>query len=268
MSRLHNNEYTIWNLEDFLILIFFIVIITVYVSAVKQANRKYRNKWPIHRICLFISGVICIMFAVFGPIAEYAHHHFVFHMYSHLMLGMLGPLLMALSAPMTLLLRSLSVRHARKISKLLKSKYVQFVSHPIIASILNLGGLWILYTTSLFETMHYSTILYVLVHTHIFLAGFLFTIAIIYIDPTPYRRSFLLRSVVLVLYMAGHSILSKWIFANPPVGVKQHEAEIGGMTMYYGGDLIDVMIAIILCYQIYKSESLKNIRKAIQLKLN
>ncbi|WP_449341040.1 cytochrome c oxidase assembly protein [Streptomyces canarius] len=100
-----------------------------------------------------------------------------------------------------------------------------------------------------------------------FYAGFLFTIAIIYIDPTPYRRSFLLRSVVLVLYMAGHSILSNG-FANPPVGVKQHEAEIGGMTMYYGGDLIDVMIAIILCYQIYKSESLKNIRKAIQLKLN
>lgn len=266
-SLLHNHEHTIWNLENYIMPILIIVIILLYVTAVRHANRKYRNKWPIQRILLFISGVICIMTAVSGPIADQTHHNFIFHMYSHLLLGMLGPLLIALSAPMTLILRSLSINHARKISRLLKSRYLQFISHPVIASILNLGGLWVLYTTSLFEAMHEFALLSFFVHTHIFLAGYLFTIAIIYIDPTPHRYTFLLRSVVLVLYMAGHSILSKWIYANPPVGVPQHEAEIGGMTMYYGGDFIDVIIVIILCYQIYKS-STKEILNPKQFNLN
>ena len=92
---------------------------------------------------------------------------------------------MALAAPMTLLLRTLPVNKARVLSRLLKNPYVRFIRHPIIASILNVGGLWLLYTTSLFNLMHEHILLYVFIHLHIFLAGYLFTIAFIYFDPTP-----------------------------------------------------------------------------------
>lgn len=252
---MHHNEYSM-NAENVLWLIPFILIIFLYVYAVSNSNRVYRN-WPYYRTLIFIMGILIVASALIGPIAEKSHTNFVYHMYSHLLLGMLGPLLIALSAPMTLLLRSIPVKVARKVSWLLKSKYIQTVCHPIVASLLNLGGLWLLYTTNLFEAMHHSYLLAFFVHLHIFLAGYLFTISIIYIDPTPHRTSFKMRSIVIIFYMAGHSILSKWIYINPPSGVSKHEAEVGGMTMYYGGDFIDVVIVIILLYQFYNSSKVK-----------
>ncbi|HWL25186.1 MAG TPA: cytochrome c oxidase assembly protein [Ureibacillus sp.] len=252
---MHHHENS-FNLLTYIGFIPFIVSIFLYVYAVETSNKKFRD-WPFYRIILFIIGNLSIVLAIIGPLAKQSHTHFVYHMYTHLILGMLGPLLIVLSAPMTLLLRSIPIKTARKVSRLLKSKYVQIMSHPILAGILNLGGLWILYTTSLFEMMHHSIMISILVHGHIFLAGYFFTISIVYIDPTPHRTSFLMRSIVLILYMAGHSILSKWIYANPPGGVSKLDAEYGGLTMYYGGDLVDVILIIVLCYQLFHSRTIQ-----------
>lgn len=128
-----------------------------------------------------------------------------------------------------------------------------FIRHPIIASILNVGGLWLLYTTSLFNMMHEYILLYVFIHLHIFLAGYLFTIAFIYIDPTPHPYSYIFRSLTLVVALAAHAILAKFIFANPPLHVPSTEAELGAKIMYYGGDAIEILLVYILFYQWFKS---------------
>ncbi|MFP3916857.1 cytochrome c oxidase assembly protein [Lysinibacillus telephonicus] len=251
----HHQPISENNVFDTIILsIPFMFIIFIFIMAVYMANKKYQ-RWPVYRIVFFIVGILCIASALIGPIAERAHTSFQAHMIMHLLLGMLGPLLISLSAPMTLVLRSLSIKHARRLSKLLKSAYVQFICHPITATILNIGGLWVLYTTDLFSMMHSSIIIYTLVHLHIFLAGYVFTISMIYIDPTPHPTSFYLRACILVIAMAGHSILSKWIYANPPAGVESTDAELGGMMMYYAGDAIDLVIVVILCYQFFKGNS-------------
>lgn len=82
------------------------------------------------------------------------------HMLVHLLLGMLAPLLMALAAPMTLLLRTLSVSSARVLSRVLSSRPLRLLTHPVIASFLNLGGLWLLYTTDLYSLMHENILLH------------------------------------------------------------------------------------------------------------
>ena len=75
----------------------------------------------------------------------------------------------------------------------------------------------------------------------------------IYIDPISYRVSFLYRSIVLVMALAGHGILSKYIYAYPPAGVSAKQGELGGMIMYYGGDVIDMVIIYFLCLQWYRT---------------
>ena len=228
-----------------------LIIGALYIVLVYRTNKKYKA-WPLNRIVFFVGALCCTWLALVGPLAQSAHTDFEAHMITHLLLGMLAPLLLALSSPMGLLLRALPVNLARKLTTILKSDYFAIVTHPIIAAILNVGGLWILYTTELYSTLHISSLFYIIVHLHVFLAGYLFTISMIYIDPTPHRTSFFLRSVVLILAMAGHSILSKWIYANPPVGVDPIEAENGGMLMYYGGDVIDLILVVVLCYQHFK----------------
>ena len=239
---------------DLLIYAFPLAIAAIYIVLVCMTNKKYK-KWPVNRIVFWLLGVFCMCFALMGPITDRAHTSFVAHMMTHLLLGMLGPLLLVLAAPMALLLRSVPVSCGRFVSKLLKSSYVQWITHPIIASILNAGGLWILYATDLYSAMHSSFALYVFVHGHIFLAGYVFTLSMIYVEVTPHRTSFRLRAIVLILAMAAHGILSKWIYANPPEGTDMADAQQGGMLMYYGGDAIDLVIVIILCYQYFRGTS-------------
>lgn len=247
----HNHEAAV---DSNNIGVLFAFISILYIIAVLIAVRKQRwKKADFLRVVLFMIGIICSAFAVVGPIAERAHDDFTIHMVSHLLLGMLGPLLMALGAPMTIVLRALPVSWARHLTRLLKSRPLQFVSHPITASLLNIGGLWVLYTTHLYAFMHEQPLLHFIIHIHVFLAGYVFTISIIYIDPTPHRHSFMFRAIVLVCSLAGHSILSKYLYAHPPIGVSSADAETGSMLMYYGGDLVDLGLILIFCYQWYKA---------------
>ncbi|WP_273127549.1 cytochrome c oxidase assembly protein [Bacillus weihaiensis] len=248
-NHIHSASYS---LSDSFLITFFACMVILYIIGVRLSNRTYK-KWSILRTLSWVVGILFVSLAVVGPVADRAHVDFSMHMLAHLFLGMLGPLLIALSAPMTILLRALSVKSARRCTKMLKNNFFRIVSHPLPASILNIGGLWLLYTTDLYAQMHENLYLYIFIHIHVFLAGYLFTISIIYIDPVAHRTSFLYRSIIFIIALGAHGILSKYIYAHPPQGVPSSQAEIGGMLMYYGGDGIDLFLIIIFCYQWFKS---------------
>ncbi|SDJ09303.1 cytochrome c oxidase assembly protein [Salimicrobium halophilum] len=232
----------------------FLLAIILYIGAALYSDRsRHLQKWPAHRYVLFILGVVCAGISVIGPLANEARIDFRAHMVGHLLLGMLAPLLLVLARPMTLLLRTLPVAAARKLSFFLRSSYVRVISHPITASVLNIGGLWVLYTTDLYHMMHEHLWIHVLVHLHVFLAGYLFMMAMIYVEPVAHRYSYLYRTIVFIFALAGHGILSKYLYASPPAGVPQAEAETGSMIMYYGGDVIDAIIIFLLCFHWYKA---------------
>lgn len=246
----HHLEPGMGGLEIAAVILLFLVFL-LYPLAAALSSLRYKP-WPLHRVFFWSLGIFALALTVTGPLADFAQTNFIGHMWGHLLLGMLAPLLLVLAMPMSLLLRSLPVFWARKVSFALRSRPVRFLSHPIAAFILNIGGLYLLYLTSLFEWMHQSLLIYALIHFHVFLAGYLFTISIIYVDITTHRVGYLVRSVVLILSLAAHKILSKIIYANPPAGVPRAQAEAGGMVMYYGGDLIELVIIVILCYHWYK----------------
>lgn len=252
MNNHNTAQHTVELLPQLLLGLPFVLALVMYGSAVLVTNRHHKP-WPNHRTICWFFGVFFATIAVAGPLAHLAPVDFTVHMIGHLFLGMLAPLLMALAAPMTLFLRTLPVTLARRLTKLLRSWPSRVVSHPIMASLLNIGGLWLLYKTNLYSLMHESIVLHLIVHVHVFLAGYLFTVSMIYMDPSPHRVSFLYRSIVFVVALAGHGILSKYIYVHPPHGVLLEQAKKGGMLMYYGGDLIDSVIICILCTQWFRS---------------
>lgn len=223
-----------------------------YIGAIYISNKRLK-KWPHYRTGFWLLGIISALLSVIGPVALKAHLDFAYHMISHLLLGMLAPLLLVLAKPMTLLLRTLPIQKARRFTTILKSRPILFFTHPITASILNVGGLWVLYTTNIYHAMHQYIILHIFVHVHILLAGYLFTASMIYLDPIPHRYSFPYRTSVFVVTLGAHGVLSKYIYAHPPSGVPETQAQVGGMLMYYGGDLIDAILIFILCLQWYQA---------------
>lgn len=245
----HNHYHGEGSFEPIWVILFLLLILVYSLAAIRH------KKWPLFRCVFWSLGLFGIMITLTGPISNRAHEDFTFHMLGHLLLGMLAPLLLAMAAPMTLIFRTLSVNQARRLSKFFKRRVVNIYRHPVVASVLNIGGLWVLYTTNLYASMQENFFLHVLIHIHVFLSGYLYTISLVYIDPAPHRYSYTFRSVVLILSLAGHSILAKYLYAHPPAGVPLEQSEQGAMLMYYGGDAIDMILIWLLCYQWYKSST-------------
>jgi putative membrane protein len=130
---------------------------------------------------------------------------------------------------------------------------VRFVSHPIAAAVLSVGGMWLIYATPLFAVSQQSLVVHLLVMTHMLLAGYLFTASLISLDPSPHRASFGMRIGVLVLALAAHAVLAKTLYADGLSGVGLADVRAGAMLMYYAGDVIDAAIAIVLCAQWYRA---------------
>lgn len=250
-----NHEYLIHGVGasfELVLILPYILVSLLYILAAIGSSR-YQKKWPVYRCVYWVLGVICAAAAVIGPLADRAHTSFSVHMVGHLLLGMLAPLLMVLAAPITLALRSLPVNTARGLAGLLKIRPVRILHEPLVTSVLNVGGLWILYTSNLYSAMQHNPYLHLFIHIHVFLAGYLFTASIIYIDPVPYRTSFTYRAFVLLIALAAHGILAKVIYSHPPNGVTVLQAETGAILMYYGGDAIDLILIFIFCFQWYKA---------------
>ncbi|MCE0540477.1 cytochrome c oxidase assembly protein [Kineosporia rhizophila] len=203
---------------------------------------RHRGSWPLHRTALWYAGLACCAATVLGP----ADHTFTRHMLTHLLLGILAPLLLVLARPITLLLRALPLRPARSLSHLLQTSPLRLLLHPVTAAALNGGGLWLLYGTELYSLMHRSELFYGLVHLHLLLAGYLFTAALVGRDPNPHRSSIGVRSAALVAFMAAHSILAKQLYAFPPEEVTAADARAGAQLMYYAGDAVDVTLIVLL----------------------
>lgn len=221
----------------------------LYLGGLRLA--RDRSPWPRPRTAAWMAGLLCAGVGMVGPFAALAHSSFPVHMAGHVLVGMLAPLLLVLGRPVTLALRALPVTEARALSRVLRSGPFRVLTHPVVAGILSIGGLWLLYTTPLFPLLHASPWLHAAVHLHVLLTGYLFTASIVGLDPDPHRASVAVRALVLIVFVAAHSILAKWVWAHPPLGVDVGDARIGAELMFYAGDAVDVLLMVLLLRQWY-----------------
>lgn len=224
-----------------------LVLLGGYLAAVAGAARRGR-RWPWWRTAAWCAGVAMAATAILGPSTRPG---FTAHMVGHLLLGMLAPLLLVIGRPVTVLLRALPVTAARGLTRALGSTPVRVLTHPVTALVLDAGGLWLLYTTGLYAAMGTHEGLHLLVHAHVFVAGYVLTAAVVGADPAPHRPGLAVRAATLVAFVAAHSILAKHLYGHPPEGVPAGQAQDAAMLMYYGGDLIHLVLIVMLCRRWY-----------------
>jgi putative membrane protein len=229
-----------------------LLALLAYGLLVVRARRAGRT-WSTPRTLAWLTGCVLATVAVSGPLATAAMTSRTAHMAGHVLLGMLAPLLLVLGAPVTLALRALPVRAARRVSHLLRSRPVRVLTEPGVAAVLDVGGLWLLYGTPLLELAHAHPVADVAVHLHVLLAGCLFTAVLVSPDPLAHRRRTRHLLVVLVLALAAHDVLAKRLYAQAATGVDPADAERGAMLMYYGGDAVDLALAVLVCARWYRS---------------
>jgi putative membrane protein len=222
-----------------------LILLAAYVVAARR-ERKAAN-WCAWRIASFALGIGLVITAMAPPISNWAHGDLRGHMVQHLLLGMFAPLALALAAPGTLLLRNVSVSNARNIVAFLDTAPMRILTHPIVAALLDIGGMHVLYLTPLFSVSMNSPIAHVLLHVHFLVSGYLFTWSIAGPDPAPHRPGMRMRLAVLFLATAAHSILGKLMYGYGfPRGAMADVGEVraAAQWMYYGGDVAELLLAV------------------------
>ncbi|GHA70216.1 cytochrome c oxidase assembly protein [Cognatilysobacter bugurensis] len=216
------------------------LVLGSYVAAARRHPR-----WSPWRTLSFVGGGALLLVALSSSVVHWAHADLRGHMFQHLLLGMFAPLLFVMAAPVTLFLASVGPRTARRTVRVLHSRPVRVLSHPIAALLLNVGGMVLLYSTQLFVLSRSSAWLHVLVHYHFLAAGYLFAWSIAGPDPAPGRPSVRYRAVVLFVAIAVHSTLGKLMYVHgwpQGAGVARSELEAAAQWMYYGGDLAEMLL--------------------------
>jgi putative membrane protein len=219
-----------------------------YVGAVVGGSRP----WPPARTASWLAGLCCVAAALSGPLAA-AHTDLRAHVAAHLLLGMVAPVLLVLARPVTLALRTLPPPHARRLTRLLRTAPLRWLTDPFVATALDAAGLWLLYGTGLLTSVLHSPGLHLLVSLHILLTGWLATAAVLALEPVPHRRGVAARAVALALGAAAHDVLAKALYAAPPAGVGG--AEVAAQLMYHGGTVVHLVVAGLLWRQWYCSRS-------------
>jgi putative membrane protein len=224
-----------------------LVALALYVMGAARLRRR-GDAWPWWRDLSFTLGSAGL------ALSPLPGGEFTAHMLQHVIVGMLAPLLLVLARPVTLALRALPPGRARRVLlAVARSRPATVLVFPPVAAALDVGGLWVLYRTHLFAATHDHPWQHALVHVHVFAAGLLFSAAVCQLDPLRHRYSILLRAATLVAAGTAHAVLAKSLWVAPPPGTAFSAADLhtGAELMYYGGDLAEIALAVVMAAQWY-----------------
>ncbi|WP_432058258.1 cytochrome c oxidase assembly protein [Streptomyces sp. bgisy022] len=230
-----------------------------YLGAAAVLRRR-GDAWPWHRDCLFAAGCAVVVHGLWGPVPG---GPFTAHSVRHLLIGMGGPVLLVAARPLTLTLRTLPPGGVRRgLLRIAHSAPAGWLLFPPVAAVVDIGGLWALYRTELLAAVHHRPVLGALLDLHMLAAGLLFTFAVLSLDPVRRRWSLASRAATLLLAGAAHAVLAKSLYATGPPGTSfgTSDLRLGAQVMYYGGDAVEVALAVVLAVQWYAAVGRARVR--------
>jgi len=178
--------------------------------AVRRVNAAHpANPVPRHRSVAFVGGMAAIAFALLSGIERYDTTLFSVHMVQHVLLTLVAAPLIALSAPITLVLRLASPTTRRRlVLPVLQSRVVRVVSFPVVAWLLFAGVMWISHFSPLFDAALEDAILHDLEHALFLGSALLFWWPAVAADPGPWRMSHPVRALYTFLQMPQNTFLA------------------------------------------------------------
>ena len=132
------------------------------------------------------------------------------------------------------------------------SRPLRLVTSAPVVLLLDLGGLYAYYLTPVFGWTHLHPAAHLLVHVHMVAAGYLLSGYLIGGDPLPHRGTARVRLLVLLVAFAAHDVLAKLMYAHAlPAVATAEEARSAAVLLYYGGDAVELGVAVALLAQWY-----------------
>jgi cytochrome c oxidase assembly factor CtaG len=192
-----------------------VVVVAAVAYALGLARLRGRGiAWPVGRTVAFGAGLFVIAFATGSGLEAYDTTLLSTHMVQHMLLGMVGPILLALGAPVTLALRVLTPGPRRGLLAVLHSRVAAVLTFPLVSFALFVASPFALYFSGLYRASLEYPWVHELVHAHFVIVGCLFFWPLIGIDPVPGRMSYPLRALIAFLSTPFHTVLGLTVMST------------------------------------------------------
>lgn len=270
---------TVWKID----LIWALIVafgIFFYVAGHWRLVRR-GDRWPIARTLAWVSGMVLIAVATQSGLAVYGTYLFSVHMVGHMVLSMAVPLLLVLSAPVTLASRAIAARKdgsrgSREwILSIVHSRYLGTIGHPLIAAAIFALSLIVFYYSPLFEWALREHLGHQWMTAHFILTGYLFAQSLVGVDPSPHNPPYPLRLIIVLATMAFHAffglsvIYGTGLLAPDWYGAMGREwglsplldQQRGGELAWGLGEIPTLVLAIVVTYSWSRSDDRKNKRR-------
>jgi cytochrome c oxidase assembly factor CtaG len=178
--------------------------------AVGSVNASHPgNPVPRRRTVAFVGGMAAIAVALMSGIDRYDTTLFSVHMVQHILLTLVAAPLIALSAPITLLLRVSSAATRRRwILPVLHARLTRIVAFPVMTWLLFAAVMWGTHFTPLFDASLEDPLVHDLEHALYLAAALLFWWPAVALDPAPWRMSHPVRAMYTFLQMTQNTFLA------------------------------------------------------------
>ena len=259
--------FTEWRWDWFWVAVLGYLAIVYLWAFVKV--RRAGDSWPVMRAVSWILGLLVLNYITSGPPAVYSRVLFSVHMFEHMVLTMVVPILLVLGAPVTLLLKALEPRQdgtrgpREWIVRIVHSGWSKVVTHPIFAAVNFAGSIIIVYFTPLFGVMLRYHIGHEFMMIHFTLTGYIFMLVLIGIDPIPHRPEYPMRLIMLIATLGYHAFVGISIMNSKALleaswfgnlgrtwGLSAlDDQKMGGALMWGIGEIPTMIVAIAVGFQ-------------------
>jgi putative membrane protein len=220
------------------------------------------DRWPWGRTAVFLIGLGLIASVTVSGLEAYDTALLSVHMVQHMVLSMLAPIFLALGAPVTLALRTLSGQPRHVLLAVLHSRIAKFFTFPLVSFTMFIASPFVLYFSGLYRLSLESPVVHELVHIHLIAVGCLFFWPLIGLDPVPGKVSYPLRALLMFLSTPFHTVLGLTVMQSanllagdwyPSLGLDwadpYADQRLAGGILWAGGEAVAVAMLGALVFQ-------------------
>jgi putative membrane protein len=256
-----------WQLDGAALLVLAVAGALDAVGVRRLARRGRR--WSLARSGAMAGALAVAIVATQSGIGRFEGDRLWVHMVQHALLGMAVPLLVVLSAPLTLALQTGTPATRQALRTALHSRPARVLSHPVVAWWLFGGGLVVIYLTPLLDVAARNDPVHLLVHAHVVLSGALFLAVLVGVDPLPNRPPFGARLLALLVAVPFHAVVGLALLsAGSPMAPDAYPRLSDQQTaagLFWGtGELFTLAVAGIILRQWWLGERRAEAREATE----
>jgi cytochrome c oxidase assembly factor CtaG len=231
-------------------------VLCVLVSGTLYVHAARRRGWPPGRTTAFLAGLATIVVVTCSPLAVYDTTFFWVRAVQTITLLMITPLLLALGAPIRLLLDTVPARWLRRHGR---GPLARALTFPPVVTLALVVPVLVLYLTPLYDLTLRSPLVDGLVRLVLVLAGFTYFWTRLGLDPTPRADPHLVSvwiafvevvfdgALGLVLWLGPLLAPAHYAAAHPGRGPDPRTDQIiGAGVLWIGGDVAGLPFVVAL----------------------